>query len=145
MDPTISGMAAEAFSSYPLNATAALILGPLQVNDSYALLSLTLPILENQDPTIILGYMTVVAAASSLIDVISSREGLASTGLVLIVGPDKKTNQFTGDVRPASTNYTPSTSLLGTTQMKYIFPPVLYTFPKLFVHAYSFWENTFSY
>jgi hypothetical protein len=42
--------------------------------------------IDNLDPAVILGYMTVVAAASSLIDVTQSREGLGNTGIVLLVG-----------------------------------------------------------
>ena len=45
-----------------------------------------MPIVDNIDPGVVLGYMTVVAAASSLIDAIQSREGLGDTGMVLLVG-----------------------------------------------------------
>src|SRR4051812_34600699 len=64
-----------AFADYPLNQSAALLLGPLQINDTYALISLTLAIVDNSNPDYVLGYMTIVAAATSLIDVTTSREG----------------------------------------------------------------------
>lgn len=60
---------------------------------SYALISLTQPIVDNTDPAVVLGYMTVVAAASSLIDVTQSREGLGDTGMVLLVGPNRRVSK----------------------------------------------------
>jgi hypothetical protein len=57
-------------------------------------LSLTLPIVDNTNRQIVLGYMTVVAAATSLIDVTQSRDGLANTGIVLIVSPSRSENLF---------------------------------------------------
>lgn len=48
----------------------------------YALVSITLPIVDNTDHVTVLGFMTVVAAATSLIDATTSREGLADTGYV---------------------------------------------------------------
>lgn len=79
-----------AFGDYPLNASAQLLLGPLQVNSSYALVSLTLPILDSRNKPNVLGFMTVVAAATSLYRVLESREGLGHTGSVLIVGPNRR-------------------------------------------------------
>jgi osomolarity two-component system sensor histidine kinase SLN1 len=71
-----------------------LILGPLVINESYALVSLTVPIRDNSVTNAILGYMTVVAEASSLINIMLSREGLGSTGSILIVGPNTPWNRF---------------------------------------------------
>jgi osomolarity two-component system sensor histidine kinase SLN1 len=68
--------------------------------------------------------MTVVAAATSLIDVTQSREGLASTGIVLLVGPSRRENQFKYVNRPATINYTPTPSDLSPALVKYIFPPI---------------------
>jgi osomolarity two-component system sensor histidine kinase SLN1 len=79
MDPSINAVNAIAFQDYPLNKSAALLLGPMPINSSYALVSLTLPIIDNANTTLILGFMTVVAAASSIIDVTQSREGLADS------------------------------------------------------------------
>jgi len=41
---------------------------------------------DNSAPGVILGYMTIVAAATSLIEVTQSQEGLGDTGSVLLVG-----------------------------------------------------------
>ncbi|MCJ1475457.1 Histidine kinase [Lambiella insularis] len=112
-----------AFADYPLNNTAALLLGPLQINASYALVSLTLPIIDNEDTNIVIGYMTVVAAATSLINTVQSREGLDDTGTYLIVGPNSQENQFDFRDRPATADYSPSLSDLGSASVRYVFSP----------------------
>ncbi|KAF7946987.1 uncharacterized protein EAE97_004236 [Botrytis byssoidea] len=112
-----------AFADYPLNKSAALLLGPLQINSTYALVSLTLPIVENSNPDYVLGYMTVVAAATSLIDVIYSREGLDNTGIVLVVGTNRRENQFSYVSRPATATYEPDLHNLTKASVKYVFPP----------------------
>ena len=69
----------------------------LQANtslQSYALVSLTLPVIDNTDPDVVLGFMTVVASATSLIEVTQSREGLGNTGMVLLVGPNRRVSDF---------------------------------------------------
>jgi len=87
---TYNNSEASAFGDYPLNRSASLVLGPLQINDTFALISLTLPIIDNTNNSNILGFMTVVAAATSLISVLQSREGLGDTGVALIVGPNRR-------------------------------------------------------
>ncbi|KAH8599329.1 histidine kinase-group VI protein [Bisporella sp. PMI_857] len=123
MDSSVSLTTAWAFSDIQLNASSALILGPFQVNDSFALVSLTLPIVDNTNRAVVLGFMTVVASADSLLSVMRSREGLASTGIVLIVGPNRRGNRFRSTYRPASADYSPSPADLGPAPVKYVFPP----------------------
>ncbi|KAN0112682.1 hypothetical protein V8E51_005633 [Hyaloscypha variabilis] len=115
---------ATAFLDFPLNATSALVLGPLQINDSYALVSLTLPIVDNTRLGYVLGFMTVVAAATALIDVSQSREGLGKTGIVIIVGPDRRENLFKYAQRPATSTYLPPLGALNNASVHYILPPV---------------------
>lgn len=47
-----------AFSNYILDLDSALLLGPLKVNNSFSLVSLTLPIANNTSATEILGFVT---------------------------------------------------------------------------------------
>lgn len=47
-----------AFPDYTLGLNSALLLGPLALNNSFSLVSLTLPIINNTSETDILGYMT---------------------------------------------------------------------------------------
>ena len=49
---------AYAFPDFPINRTSALLLGPLYVNTSFSMISITLPIINNTSNTDILGYMT---------------------------------------------------------------------------------------
>ncbi|KAH6682605.1 histidine kinase-group VI protein [Halenospora varia] len=123
MDPSVNATTVNAYFDFPLNQSNVLLLGPLQINDSYALLSMTLPIIENNRPSNILGYMTVVAAASTLIDVTSSREGLANTGITLLIGPSRHENQFRPEQKPANSTSGPVDSAIGPAVVKYIFPP----------------------
>ncbi len=53
-----------------------LLLGPLVVNSSFALISLTIPVRDNSNNNYILGYMTLVANTKTLVDVQTSDEGL---------------------------------------------------------------------
>jgi osomolarity two-component system sensor histidine kinase SLN1 len=116
-DPSINGTQAIAFSDTPLDSSSMLLLGPLQINASFALLSLTMPIVDNSNPTVVLGYMTVIAAATFLVDVIQSREGLANTGLVLIVGPDRPQNTLQLSAGPETA------SDIGPQTVKFVFAP----------------------
>lgn len=49
---------AYAFPDSPMKTTSALLLGPLYVNSSFSLISITLPIINNTSYSDILGYMT---------------------------------------------------------------------------------------
>ncbi|KUJ18134.1 uncharacterized protein LY89DRAFT_38710 [Mollisia scopiformis] len=124
IDPAINATTASAFADFPLNASSYLLLGPLSINDSYALVSLTLPIVDNSQAGNVLGYMTVVAAASSIITVTQSREGLANTGIVTIIGPSRRENQFKYAQRPATAIYAPTVADNGDAEVKYILPPL---------------------
>ncbi|KAI9837101.1 MAG: hypothetical protein M1819_000752 [Sarea resinae] len=76
---------------YP-NST--LLLGPLQINSSFALLSLTLPIINNTSATDVLGYATVIINAGMIYDIIDSLTGLDDTGIVLLVTPNTPDHRF---------------------------------------------------
>jgi len=86
--------------------------------------SLTLPIVDNTRLGYVLGFMTVVAAATALIDVSQSREGLGKTGIVIIVGPDRRENLFKYAQRPATSTYLPPPGALNNASVHYILPPV---------------------
>lgn len=47
-----------AFPDFLFNTTSALLLGPLEINSTFSLLSITLPIINNTSNTDILGFMT---------------------------------------------------------------------------------------
>ena len=122
-DPAINETLSYAFPDFPLNESVALFLGPMQINDSYAMVSLTFPVIDNQNSNYILGYMTVVAAATSLMAAVQSREGLDTTGTFLLVGPDRPDNHFEYQDRPATSTYSPSLNELADVTVRYVFPP----------------------
>lgn len=60
-DPQANQTNVYASTDFQLNNSSTLLLGPLQVNTSYALVSLTLPVLNNNTTGIdVIGYMTQV-------------------------------------------------------------------------------------
>ncbi|KAJ5485503.1 Two-component system protein B [Penicillium diatomitis] len=118
-----SSPAAYAFPDYPLNLHTALLLGPLWVNDSFSLVSLTLPIVNNTSDTELLGFMTVLASAASIQDVVASRDGLGKTGQVLLIGPARPQNRFAKDAQPATPSTAPDSAALADSQVHYVFEP----------------------
>lgn len=75
-----------------------LMIGPYHVNDTFSLLSLTLPIINNTSAIDVLGWLSVVLDARLIGDVLDSTEGLGETGQCLLIGPTNTTNQFANGV-----------------------------------------------
>ncbi|KAJ0119346.1 hypothetical protein J7T55_013584 [Diaporthe amygdali] len=123
--PSTNTFTAYAFSGIQLNQGNGLLLGPLMINETFALISLTIPIRSISQPGFILGYMTVVASGSPLVNVASSREGMGNTGVVLIIGPEAASNQFDPTLPPSNSTYTPTDrDAFGNTPMKFVLPPI---------------------
>lgn len=103
-------------------STNGLVLGPLVINTSYALVSLTVPVRDNRNTAAILGYLTMVSECAALIGIIQSREGLGETGTLLVVGPDTGWNRFSKYNLPAnSTNA--AASNFSDVNVRYMLPP----------------------
>ena len=71
-----------------------LVLGPLIINESFSLMSMTLPVIENNSETNILGWLTIVQDARLIETVIQDDTGLGRTGQTLVLGPVDPTNLF---------------------------------------------------
>ncbi|KAL5365236.1 hypothetical protein BJX96DRAFT_179661 [Aspergillus floccosus] len=112
-----------AFPDYALGPTSSLLLGPLVINASFSLISLTLPIVNNTSDTDILGYMTIVASGESLQRAVTSRDGLGKTGQVLLLGPSRADNRFLTHDQSVTASSTPNQSVLADSQVRYIFEP----------------------
>ncbi|KAF2214387.1 hypothetical protein CERZMDRAFT_95658 [Cercospora zeae-maydis SCOH1-5] len=82
------------YNGQSLDLGSTLILGPLSVNDSFALLSLTLPIVNKAPGNEILGWVTVVTDARLIRLVQQDQRGLEDTGQTLLIGPTNTTNHF---------------------------------------------------
>ncbi|KAM0117116.1 Histidine kinase osmosensor [Aspergillus fumigatus] len=112
-----------AFSDYKLGLDTALLLGPLPINSSFSLISVTVPIINNTSATDILGYMTVVASAANLQATINSRDGLGQTAQILLLGPSRLDNQFARDAYAATATSAPDVERLSHAEVHYVFEP----------------------
>jgi osomolarity two-component system sensor histidine kinase SLN1 len=93
----------------------------LQINQTFALLSLTLPITANNS-TMVIGYMSVIAGADIFDMVFEAREGLELTGVALLYGPATLFNLFPPGL--TSDGDTPgNVTACATTDVNYVFPP----------------------
>jgi osomolarity two-component system, sensor histidine kinase SLN1 len=106
------------YNGQVLDPNDMLMLGPLVVNDSFALLSGTIGIVNITNPSFVLGWLTIVIDASMIFSVQDSKEGLGKTGEVLIVGPDRPVNKYDTDPLDLSRDQ------LGEQQVRYILPPI---------------------
>lgn len=66
--------------------------GPYRINDTFSLVSVTLPIINNTSNIETLGWLTTVLDASLITNVVNAMEGLDNSGLTLLFGPDNVTN-----------------------------------------------------
>ncbi len=77
-----------------LPSNTSLFLGPLLVNDTFALVSITKAIINNTSAADILGWITMVLDARLILDVGQSTAGLGESGGILLVGPTTIDNKF---------------------------------------------------
>lgn len=123
--PDTNVFAAYAFGDIKLTEDGGLLLGPLVINDSYALMSLTVPIRSNNATGFILGYMTIVASAEPIVDVVKSREGLGTSGVVLLIGPMSASNRFNASDPSSNSTYVPSDpQAFADLPVHFILPPL---------------------
>ncbi|KAJ4265490.1 Histidine kinase osmosensor [Fusarium torreyae] len=117
-----TAFAAEAFPDVRIVRDGGLLLGPLILNETASLLSVTIPIRDNND-TFVLGYMTVVTLAESLTTVQQSREGLGKSGSVLLIGPTDRANRFNNTQPASNSTYLPDRDKFGNILVKFVLPP----------------------
>ncbi|WPH00449.1 Hypothetical protein R9X50_00327800 [Acrodontium crateriforme] len=86
------------YEGVTLKPGSSLLIGPWQLNQTFSLISITLPIINNTSAVDVLGWLTVIMDASLVLDVVESTQGLDQTGEVLLVGPVNKSNVFTSNV-----------------------------------------------
>ncbi|KAL2130845.1 hypothetical protein VTI74DRAFT_5866 [Chaetomium olivicolor] len=100
------------------------LLGPLVVNSTFALISLTIPVRMIENPNYIIGYMTLVATARSLVEVQLSNEGLGNTGIVLFVGSINPWNHFSSTMEASNDTWTPPEKEFGEQEVRFLLPPL---------------------
>lgn len=114
----------EAYPGVPITTSNMLLLGPLILNGSYALMSITQPIISILNSTNVIGYITVIAAAKELFKIESSPEGLGNTGLTLLIGPDTQSNRFNNNPHIANRTTSGDAAALADTVVKFVLPAV---------------------
>ena len=124
--PSETAVAASAFSDVLLSDSRGLLLGPLAINRTFALISLTIPIRSLQRQGFILGYLTLVAAANSFLDIQTAVDGLGSTGLALLITPDNPSNRFTPPLMPSNKTYQPPMDSLSNVPVRLVLQPNTY-------------------
>ncbi|KAI1177681.1 hypothetical protein F4777DRAFT_188050 [Nemania sp. FL0916] len=123
-DPNNTAVVARPFPDIRIDSSVdGLVLGPLVINQSYALISLTLPIRRTTRGLPILGYMTVIAEATPIIDIVSSLEGLGDTGDVLLIGPATDYNRFSKYNLPANATHLAASNFTNV-DVQFVLPPL---------------------
>ena len=122
--PDTPAVGAEAFPGVRISRDGGLLLGPLVLNGTSALMSVSVPIRDNWD-NFILGYMTVLAMASPLVDIRDSREGLDRSGMVLIVGPTNPWNRLDDSMPASNSTYKPDKEAFGNVDVHFVLPPTI--------------------
>ena len=112
------------FGDISVNDSKPLVLGPYPTNSSFALFSITTPILNNSFSAEVLGWITAVFTSDFLYEIQNSTLGLGNSGVSLIVGPDDPTNRLPDNVAFTSPHQLDSASL-GQEKVRYIVPPTV--------------------
>ncbi|KAI4258049.1 MAG: hypothetical protein LQ352_001370 [Teloschistes flavicans] len=115
------------FNGVQLYSNTSLFLGPLKVNSSLALVSVTSPIINNTSDADILGWLTMVINGSSLYTLRDSTNGLGRTGEILIVGPTTQSGRLPKNVTSHSNDREVNRTRARTQPVTYILPPAANT------------------
>jgi osomolarity two-component system sensor histidine kinase SLN1 len=78
---------------------------------------------NGQEKCLLLIIASVVASAASLQSVVSSRDGLGTSGQVLLIGPSRPANTFASADQPATSTSVAHAEQLDKAQVHYIFEP----------------------
>ncbi|KAI5817366.1 hypothetical protein BZA77DRAFT_245481 [Pyronema omphalodes] len=108
-NPNLTGDASTIFTPSYIQEMGGLLLGPLVINSTFAIMSFTFPIFDQvngQDGDLI-GFATIVMNASSLLTILQDTRGLGTTGHTLLVGPAWVNNlwndtRISGNTKPRS-------------------------------------------
>ena len=110
------------YNDRQLYANTTLFLGPWQINDTYALVSLTVPIINNTSATDTIGWLTIVMNGQLIFNVLDSLEGLGDTGVILIVAPLMPDNKFAPGIEYDNTRQENKT-VLEKQKVRFVLPP----------------------
>ncbi|KAL8713385.1 MAG: hypothetical protein Q9220_002584 [cf. Caloplaca sp. 1 TL-2023] len=111
------------FNGVQLYSNTTLFLGPLHVNSSLTLLSLTTPIINNTSDADTLGWLTMIINGSSLFTLRDAAEGLGNTGEILLVGPATQSGKLPQEIFRDGGDGEVNRTLAKAQTMTFILPP----------------------
>ena len=106
-----------------LYGNSTIFLGPTLINETYALLSLTVAVNNDTSYADTLGWISVVCSASSIFQLEESLEGLGNTGQILLVAPNTADQKLPSSVLvhgTAEVNGTAAENL----EVHFVLPPI---------------------
>lgn len=99
-----------------------IFLGPWLLNGSFALFSLTVPVVNDTSSADILGWVSIIANAASIFNIEQSLEGLGNTGQILIVAPSTSTQKLPTSVQAVGSTRTNRTAA-KIQDVQFVLPP----------------------
>lgn len=112
------------FDGIALHGNSSLFLGPWLTNETFALCSITMPIINNTSSADVLGWITVVINARLILEVEESTAGLGQTGEVLIVGPTTPDNRLRSDLMLKQGRVISNMTSAKAASVRFVFPPL---------------------
>ena len=107
----------------PLYSNSTIFLGPWLLNETFALISITVPVVNDTSVEDILGWITVINNAKSVFAVADATEGLGKTGQILIVAPTTSDQKLPTNVKsPGASKGNPSAAKHE--DVRFVLPPV---------------------
>ncbi|KAB8446219.1 hypothetical protein FH972_025201 [Carpinus fangiana] len=112
------------YQDQPLYSNSSILLGPMRVNETFAIMSLTLPIMDTNRTSNrgMLGWLTITFNARLAMQYVYSPEGLGDTGTILLLAPDTMNNRFPGDLQYSRFPVTDDPSIADQ-RMRFVFSP----------------------
>lgn len=99
-----------------------IFLGPWLLNGSFALISLTVPVVNDTSSEDNLGWISIIVNAASIFNIEQSLEGLGNTGQILIVAPSTPTQKLPINVQAVGSIRANRTAA-KTQDVQFVLPP----------------------
>ena len=111
------------FNGKALATNASILLGPWLLNDTFGLMSITVPVINQTSPEDTLGWLTVVAGASLVLQIGEATQGLGTTGQLLIVAPSTPDQRLPAALQ-AENGTTVAKRIIEDQDVAFAIPPV---------------------
>ena len=107
----------------PLYSNSTIFLGPWMLNETFALFSLTVPVVNDTSGDDILGWVTIINSAVSIFDVADATEGLGDTGQILLVTPTTRDQRLSANLTIPGTHRA-NAAVAKHQDVRFVLPPV---------------------